>query len=59
MVDGPRYTASAPTTQETPLPTVALLLRVTQPLAINGYFSCSTVLALRKYATLYEIENLL
>jgi hypothetical protein len=37
---------------KTPLPTVTPLLRVIQPLPRNGCFSGSTVLALRKHATI-------
>jgi hypothetical protein len=51
MAAGPCYIAPARTTQETPLPTVAPLLRVTQPLPSNGHFSGFTLFALSKYAT--------
>jgi hypothetical protein len=49
----PRYIASTRTAQKNLLPSVTLLLRVTQPLPSNGCFSGSTVLNLRKYATIY------
>jgi hypothetical protein len=52
LAAGPRYIASARTAQKTPLPTLTLLLRVTQPLPRNYCFSDSTVLVLSKYATL-------
>jgi hypothetical protein len=46
------YIALAWTTQKTPFPTVTTLLRVTQLLPSNDCFSGSTVLVLRKYATI-------
>jgi hypothetical protein len=52
MAAEPRYIASAQTAQETPLPTITPLLRVTQPLLSNGCFSGSTIFALCKYATI-------
>jgi hypothetical protein len=52
MAADPPYTASARIAQKTSLPTVTLLLRVTQPLPSNGCFSGSTVLALSKYVTI-------
>jgi hypothetical protein len=50
MADRLSYTISARTAQETPLPTVTPLLRVTQPLPSNDSFYGSTVLALSKCA---------
>jgi hypothetical protein len=50
-VAGPRYIASAQTAQKTPLSTVTLVLRVTQPLPGNVCIPGSTVMVLSKYAT--------
>jgi hypothetical protein len=49
----PHYIASTRTPQKTPLPTLTLLLHVTQPLPNNVCFSGSTILALSKHATIY------
>jgi hypothetical protein len=46
---GPRYIASAQTTQKTPLPTVTPLLSVTQPLPGSGCFPGCRGLTLRIY----------
>jgi hypothetical protein len=60
MVAGSRYilVSSARTAQETPLPTVSPLLRVTKLLPRNYCFSGPTVLALSKYVTIcYVLEG--
>jgi hypothetical protein len=53
MAFDPRYITSTRTAQKTTLPTVTLLLRVTQPLPSNDCFSGSTILALSKYTTMW------
>jgi hypothetical protein len=51
LAAGPRYIDSTRTAQKTFLPTVIQLLRVTQPLPSNDYFSGSIILV-SKYATI-------
>jgi hypothetical protein len=50
-----RYVAPARTTQKTSLPTLIPLLRITEQLHRNGYFTGFTILALSKYATVFFI----
>jgi hypothetical protein len=55
MTSGSCYRASAWRAQITPLPAVTPMLRVAQPLLINGCFSRSAVLALSKYTTVLSV----
>jgi hypothetical protein len=57
MAAAPHYVALAQSTQKTVLPTVTPLLHVTQPLLSKGLFSSSTVLVMRKYATILNKYN--
>jgi hypothetical protein len=52
MASGSSYIASERTAHKTPLPTVAPLLCVTQPLPSNSYFSGSIFLTLSTYTAI-------
>jgi hypothetical protein len=59
MAVGPIHIASAWTAHKTSLQTVTPLLCVIKPLLSNGCFSGSIVLALRKYATIFNASSVL